>query len=143
MFTDLRTWPARRRMITGGVAIVAFTGLALASGLVRVSDSGLVFPGTGWSIPAGVVGSILIGLIIASYIGTPIGADAPVRHALARLRPDRSLPRHRGQNYRAHPSGVAHPVVAVAAMVLLVWALRERLASELRTTARLGVSCRP
>ena len=125
-------------MITGGVAIVAFTGLALASGLVGVSDSGLVFPGTWWSIPAGVVGSILIGLIIASYIGTPIGADATLCDtrwpgfgliALFLATDARTIV--------PILTGITRPVVAVAAMVLLVWALRERLASERRTTARL------
>ena len=38
MFTALRTWPARRPMITAGVAAGAFAGLVLASGLVGVPD---------------------------------------------------------------------------------------------------------
>lgn len=139
MFSDLRTWQARRRIIAAGVAMLAFAGLVLASGLVGVTDGGLAFPGAWWAIPAAVVGSLLIGLIIASYVRTPIGADATLCDtrwpgfgliALCLATDARTL--------APMLTGVTRPVVAVAALVLLVWALRERLASERRATARLN-----
>lgn len=139
MFRDLRIWPARRLIIATGVAIIAIVGLVLASGLVGVSGGGVVLSGDWWSIPAAVAGSALVGLIIASYIGTPIGADATLCDtrwpafgliALSLSADVRS----------AAPllTGVTRPVVAVAAMLLLVWALRERLVKERRATARLA-----
>lgn len=139
MFTDLRTWPARRGAITAGVAIVAITGLVLTSGLVGVTAGGVAFSGAWWSIPAVVVGSVLVGLIIASYVGTPIGADATLCDtrwpsfgliALFLATDSRTV--------APILTGVTRPVVAAAALVLLVWALRERLASESKATARLN-----
>ncbi len=38
MLAELRIWSARRRMIAAGVAIVAFVGLVIASGVVTGRD---------------------------------------------------------------------------------------------------------
>ncbi len=138
MFGDLRTWPARRRMIAAGVATLAFAGLVLSAGLIGVTVGGLAFPGVWWSIPADAVGSVFIGVIIASYFGTPIGAEAtlcdtrwPGFGLLALfLATD-------ARTVAPMLTGVTRPVVAVGALVLVVWAVRERLASEHRATARL------
>ena len=139
MFGDLRGWAARRRMIATGVAILAFAGLMLASGLVDVAEGRLAYPGVWWAIPAAAVGSLLIGLVIASYFRTPIGADATLCDtrwpgfgliALFLVTDTRTV--------EPLLTGVTRPVVAAAALALLVWALRERLASERRATARLN-----
>ncbi|MET4704914.1 hypothetical protein [Frigoribacterium sp. UYMn621] len=139
MFGDLRGWTARRRMIATGVAIVALGGLMLASGLVEVADGRLSSPGVWWAIPALAIGSLLIGLVIASYFRTPIGADATLCDtrwpgfgliALFLATDARTV--------EPLLTGVTRPVVAAAALVLLVWALRERLASERRATASLN-----
>lgn len=138
MFTELRTWPARRRLIAAGVAIVAFAGVVLASGIVGVADGALSFPGPWWAYLVVAAGTSLVGLVVASYIGTPIGADAtlcdtrwPVLGLIALyLATDLNT---------AVPmiTGIARPAVAVAALALLVWALLERLATERRAVARL------
>lgn len=139
MFTDLRTWSARRIVITAAVAIAALTGLVLASGLVGIEVGALALPGAWWAVPAAAAGSILIGLVVASYIGTPIGADATLcdtRWPVFGL-----IALYVATDARsAAPvlTGITRPVVAVAALVLLVWALRERLASERRATERLS-----
>lgn len=137
MFSDLRIWPVRRWAITAGIASVAIAGLVLASGLVAVTGGVLTFPGDWWSIPAAVACSILIGLVIASYLGTPIGADAtlcdtrwPTLGLIAIFLATDS------RSVAPMLTGVTRPVVAVAALVLLVWALRERLMGERRATAR-------
>ena len=137
MFSDLRIWPIRRWAITAGIASVAIAGLALASALVAVTGGNLTFPGDWWAIPAVVVCSILTGLVIASYFGTPIGADAtlcdtrwPTLGLIAIFLATDS------RTVAPILTGATRPVVAVAALVLLIWALRERLMGERRATAR-------
>lgn len=139
MFGDLRVWPARRRVIAGGVAIAAFAALILASGTVGVVGGAIAVLGAWWSIPAVAVGSVLIGLVVASYFGTGIGADAtlcdtrwPVFGFIALLLATDAR--------TAVPilTGITRPVVAVAAIALLVWALRARLSTERRAQARLS-----
>jgi hypothetical protein len=136
MFNDLRAWPSRRRIISSGVATVVMAALVIASGLVAVTGGTLTFPGDWWAIPAAVVCSILIGLVIASYFGTPIGADAtlcdtrwPALGLIAIFLATDS------RTVAPMLTGVTRPVVAIAALVLLIWALRERLMSEHRAIA--------
>jgi len=147
MFGDLLVWPTRRRLIAGGVAVVAFAALLLASGVVGVVGGAITVLGAWWSIPAVAVGSLLIGLVVASYFGTRIGADAtlcdtrwPAFGFIAMLLATDAR--------SAVPLlvGITAPVVAVAAIVLLVWALHARLSSERRASADEGetcVTCRP
>jgi len=138
MFAELRTWPARRRMIAAGVAIVAFAVVVLASGILGVVDGVLSFPCPWWAYLAVAAGAGLVGLVVASYIGTPIGADATLcdtRWPVFGL-----IALYLATDLRtAAPmvTGIARPAVAVAALALLVWALLERLASERRAVARL------
>ena len=132
---SLRRWPARRRLIVAAVAGMVLVGLALAAGTVAFVDGSLVFPGTGWADAVTVVGAGLIGLVVASYVDAPIGADATLcdlrwpalglislylstdlRTAVPLLEP-----------------GI-RPVVSVAASALLVWALLARLNSEYKAT---------
>ncbi|TFD45031.1 hypothetical protein E3T55_19755 [Cryobacterium frigoriphilum] len=79
----------------------------------------------------------MIGLIVASYIGTPIGADATLCDtrwpalgliALYLTTEIRSLD--------PIVIGAARPVLIAAAGALLIWALRERLVSERRANTR-------
>lgn len=136
MFSDLRIWPVRRWAITAGIASVAIAGLMLASALVAVTGGTLTFPGDWWAIPAAVTSSIITGLVIASYFGTPIGADATLCDtrwpALGLITIFLAT-----DNRTVAPmlTGVTRPVVAIAALVLLIWALRERLMSEHRAMA--------
>jgi hypothetical protein len=132
MFSELRTWPARRWSIAGGTAIAAFVGLAVASGTITVAG-GLGFAAPFWAYLASAVGSGLLGLVVASYIAPPIGADAtlcdlrwPVL-ALIGLSLSTDV-------RTAVPllTGVERPAVAVTAVALLVWALVERLRLEHR-----------
>jgi len=134
-------------MITAGVALIASAALVVASGIVRATAGGLAFPGAWWSIPAVAAGSILVALIIASYVGTPIGADAtlcdtrwPALGLIALFLATDTM------TVAPVLTGITPPVVAVAAILLLVWALRERLASERRAMDGDGevcLTCRP
>lgn len=142
MFADLRAWPLRRRAIAIAVAVVAFAAVVAVAGLASPLIAPVPMagpagsPGIAWlSLAAAAVAAGLAGLVVASYAGTPIGADAtlcdtrwPVLGLVAMtLATDiRS----------AEPllTGAVRPVVALAAVALLAWALRERLASERRAT---------
>ncbi|MBC7442785.1 MAG: hypothetical protein H7311_09740 [Ramlibacter sp.] len=148
LFGELRTWSRQRRLIASGVATVAVVGLSLVSGTVSVSGGALVFPGAWWGYLLTVAGSGLVGLIVSGYVDAPIGAEAtlcdlrwPVLGLVAlSLSTDLRT---------AVPllDGFVRPVVAAAAVVLLVWALRERLQSERDAVAREDgeacTTCRP
>ena len=133
MFADLRVWPARRWLIVAAVAVGAF--ITLATGYASIAGGAGDAPW--WTVAATALGASLIGLIVASYIGTPIGADATLCDArwpalgliaLYLTTEVRSLD--------PVVSGAARPVLAAAALTLLFWALRERLTSERRATTR-------
>ena len=120
-------------MITAAVAAAAF--VAFVTGYApRANDA----DGALWfTVAATALGASLIGLIVASYVGTPIGADATLCDtrwpalgliALYLTTEVRSLD--------PIVSGAARPVLAAAALTLLIWALRERLVSERRATTR-------
>ena len=148
MFADLRAWPTRRRLIAAAVAAAAFVTLLVASGLLEFAGA----PGAApwWSYALAAVGSALIGLVVGSYIGAPIGADAtlcdtrwPVLGLIA-LYLATDL-----RSVEPVLTGAVRPVVALAAIALLAWALRERLVSERRATADADpegaacTTCRP
>ena len=136
MLTELRTWPGRRRMIAAGVAAAVLAMLTLASGAVAVVGGSLVFPGAPWAYAVTIVGAGLIGLVVASYFDAPIGGEAtrcdvrwPVLGLIAFYLTT--------ELHEAVPliSDAVRPVVAVAAVALLVWALLERLRSEHRAVS--------
>ena len=136
MFTELRIWPTRRWIVAVGVAVVAFAGLMITSGMVATADGVLAFPGPWWAYAVAAAGTSVVGLIVASYIATPIGADATLcdlRWPILGL-----IALHLSTDLRtAVPvlTGAVRPAVAVAAVALLVWALVERLGRERRAIA--------
>lgn len=131
VFADLRSWSTRRWLIATGVAAFAFIALATGFAPLIGGSVGSLW----WTILATALGAGLIGLIVSSYVGTPIGADATLCDtrwpalgllALYLATEVRSLD--------PLVTGAARPVLAAAALALLVWALRERLSSEGRAT---------
>ncbi|HSO01028.1 MAG TPA: hypothetical protein VLS46_00775 [Gaiellaceae bacterium] len=137
----LRRWPAVRWAAALAVAVLSAGLLVISSGLASALVGAPTGAGVGadagtlWPFAAVAAGSALIGLIAASYLRTPIGADA----TLCDLRwPALGLlALHVATDLRsAEPLlvGATRPVVALAAVALLLWALRERLASERRAT---------
>ena len=128
---ELGRWPAIRWAAALAAASLSAVLLVFASALplARADAASL------WSLAAVAAGSALIGLVVASFLRTPIGADA----TLCDLRwPSLGLlALHLSTDLRsAEPllSEAARPAVAVAAICLLIWALRERLARERRAT---------
>lgn len=147
MFADLRAWPTRHRLIAAAVAAAAFALLLVASGLVAGAPAAAPW----WNYALAAVGSGLIGLVVGSYIDAPIGAEATLcdtRWPTLGL-----IALYLATDIRSvEPvlTGVVRPVVALAAIALLAWALRERLVSEHQATADAGTedgaactTCRP
>ena len=140
LFTDLRTWTPRRWLIA--TAIAAAVLIALSIGYApSAGGAGIALWGT---VAVTSLGASLIGLIVASYIGTPIGADATLCDtrwpalgliALYLTTEIRSLD--------PVVSGAARPVLIAGALAMLIWALHERLASERRATTRRDSSESP
>lgn len=148
MFADLRTWPRRRWLIALAIAAMVFVALVLAAGLLSPTGDSVW-----WTLPVTTVGSGLIGLIVSSYLGTPIGADATMCDtrwpllgliALYLTTEVRSL--------EPVLTGMVRPAVAAAALALLIWALHERLSSEREATRASSIggadgevctTCRP
>ncbi|SEN34811.1 hypothetical protein [Cryobacterium luteum] len=130
LLADLRTWPRRRQLIALGVATAVVVGILATTGLLSGPAVSLC-----WTIPTVVVGSMLIGLIVSSYLGTPIGADAtlcdtrwPILGVIALYLTTEI------HSFQPIFSAPVRPVVAAAAVALLVWALHERLESERKAT---------
>ena len=120
-------------MIVAAVAVGAF--LALSTGYAPIADG--VSDALWWRVAATVFGASVIGLIVASYFGTPIGADATLCDArwpaLGLVALYLTTEAH---SLDPVVSGAARPVLATAALTLLIWALREQLASERLATTR-------
>ncbi|MCY7324973.1 MAG: hypothetical protein LH605_02435 [Microbacteriaceae bacterium] len=138
LIAELRRWPTVRWAAALAAAALSAGLLVIASALPVASGADA---GTLWSLAAVAAGSALIGLIVASYLRAPIGADAllcDLRWPAVGL-----LALHFSTDLRsAEPilDGAVRAIVAFAAIALLLWALRERLvrerlASERRATA--------
>jgi len=130
VFADLRSWSLRRWLIALAIAAVVFAALVLSAGFLSAAG-----PSVWWTIPVTAVGSALIGLIVSSYLGTPIGADAtmcdtrwPILGLIALYLTT--------EVHSLEPifSGIVRPALAAAAVALLIWALHERLSSERKAT---------
>ena len=136
LFTDLRTWTPRRWLIAtalaAGILIVLSIGYAPSAG--GAGGAGIALWGT---VAVTALGASLIGLIVSSYIDTPIGADATLCDtrwpALGLVTLYLTTEIH---SLDPVVTGAARPVLIAAALAMLIWALRERLVSERRAITR-------
>ncbi len=149
------THRGRRRRVLIGIAAAAGAGLlwALTTGYAPFGMP-VAHTATWWGLLAGITGSGLVGAVVASYFGAPIGAAA----TRCDLRwPALAVLGLSFANDLRSPvpvlSGWSQPAVDVAALALLVWALAERVRLERsvmsRTTGGMGTdgpsctTCRP
>lgn len=139
----LRTWPARRWLVTAAATAAFVLVVAIPTDLIDTPVFGREIPPTWWSWPSLLASSILGGLLIATYVRAP-------------EQPDRAASRRGGWiggalTYFAVGCPVCNklvllalgsagavtwfepvqPVLQVAALLLLAWALRSRLLGEL------------
>lgn len=141
---SVRGWRRPRIVVAGITAVAAAVAIIASSGASGAAGSAW------WSIPAIAAGTLLAGLTVGSYLGTPIGAEATVCDTrwpilgLAGL----ALGSSAGPNSLlaylfnwATPTllgAVIQPAVSLAAVALLGWALRVRLDLERTALAPVG-----
>ena len=69
-------WSARRRFVAAGASVLYALLIAIPTDLVDTPLFGREIPPTWWSWPALVVSSVLAGLLTATYVADP-AADGP------------------------------------------------------------------
>lgn len=139
----LLTWPARR----WAVALLAAVGFALfvavPTDLVDTPLFGREVPPTWWAWPSLLVSSLLGGLLVATYVRAPEQPDRPAAtrggwiggvltyFAVGCPVCNKLVLLALGSAGAMTWFEPFQPVLQVAAVVLLLWALRSRLSGEL------------
>jgi len=149
MIGALRAWPARRWWIAAAVALGSALAIAIPTALIETPIFGREIPPTWWAWPALVVSSVLIGLLVASYVADParvttdrattrggwagsvltfFAVGCPVCNKLVLLALGTS-----GALTWFEP---VQPFLQLLAVAVLAWALRTRLRGELACRIR-------
>jgi len=140
----LRAWPPRRWAIAAVAGALSTIALAIPAALIPNPIFGRAIEPEWWSWPVTIVTGLLAGLVIATYVGVPpktttttdkggragvIGAvvsffavGCPVCNKLVLI----AL----GTTGAVQWFAPIQPILAVAGIALLVWALRTRLKGE-------------
>ncbi|MGN6302979.1 MAG: hypothetical protein ACTHN8_17990 [Angustibacter sp.] len=137
----LRSWPTRRWLVAATTAIVVTLVTAIPTDLIDTPVFGREVPPTAWAWPALVVSSALAGLLTATYVAsaqpavssserrglvggllTYFAVGCPVCNKLVLL----AL----GASGAMRWFAPVQPVLQVAAVALLAWALQQRLRGE-------------
>jgi hypothetical protein len=162
----LRMWPARRWGIAGIAAVLSTAALAIPTALIPNPVFGRAIEPEWWSWPVTILTGILAGLLVATYIATPrvdsgsaedtaddgnstdhldragkagvvgglvsfFAVGCPVCNKLVLI----AL----GTTGAVQWFAPIQPILAVAAIGLLLWALRRRLVGEISCAVRTSV----
>ncbi|MDP2775219.1 MAG: hypothetical protein Q8O61_16830 [Nocardioides sp.] len=148
MIDTLRLWPARRWLIAVVTAVAFVLVIGIPTDLIDTPVFGREVPPTWWALPSLLVSSALAGLLVASYVANPVhtptdrgstrggwagsaltffAVGCPVCNKLVLLALGSA-----GAMTWFEP---VQPLLQVAAIVLLAWALRQRLRGELTCAA--------
>jgi hypothetical protein len=76
MLATLRAWPLRRWLVVGGATIGYALLVAVPTDLVDTPAFGREVPPTWWAWPALVASSLLAGLLTATYVAAPSPSDS-------------------------------------------------------------------
>lgn len=144
MIAALALWPARRWLTAALAAVAVVVFIAVPTDLIDTPVFGRAIPPTWWAWPSLLVSAALAGLLTASYVANPAqpGTDraasrggwigtaltyfavgCPVCNKIVLLALGSA-----GAVTWFQP---AQPVLQVAGLALLAWALRKRLLGEL------------
>jgi hypothetical protein len=152
MLTALRTWPARRWGVAAIAAVLSTLALAIPAALIPNPIFGRAIEPEWWSWPVTIATGILAGLVIATYVNVaPSPANDPevgepeVKDTAGRAGVIGGLVSFfavgcpvcnklvliaLGSTGAVQWFAPIQPILAVAALGLLVWALRRRLQGE-------------
>lgn len=144
MIAALRLWPARRWLVAALSAAALVLAIGIPTDLIDTGVFGREVPPTWWAWPALLVSSALAGLLVASYVVSPartttdrattrggwvgtaltfFAVGCPVCNKIVLLALGTA-----GAMTWFEP---VQPLIQVAAVALLAWALRQRLLGEL------------
>ncbi|WP_448006784.1 hypothetical protein [Agromyces bauzanensis] len=128
---ELRSWP-RSRGWTAAVAGVGAAALLLATGGLVTSATSVPW----WAWPVIAAGALLFGLVVATFRGAPVGAEPVVCDLRWPVLGFVGLSLATEQ-VSAVPmiDPLVRPVVALAAIALLVYGLVDRMSRERRMIA--------
>lgn len=135
----MRGWPARRWLVAAAAAVVFALAAGLPTDVIPNPLTNRVEPVTWWSYPTLAVTAVLGGLVFATYVRSPaqpvatgkttgggllsaLAIGCPVCNKLVVLA--------FGTSSAMSLWAPLQPLLAVASLILLGWALRTRLAAE-------------
>ncbi|MGC0366514.1 hypothetical protein ABH922_004498 [Rhodococcus sp. 27YEA15] len=147
LFADgLRSWTSRRWSVTAAVAVIVYVVVAIPTDLIDTPYFTREVPPTWWSHPVLIVSAVLTGLLVATYVASPIPRDrersgrgmagtvltffavgCPVCNKLVLL----ALGSAGAMQY-FEP---IQPLLAILSIGLLLWALTRRVLQENRCRA--------
>jgi len=140
-FGQLRGWPLRRWLVAAGTAAMVYVAVAIPTVLIPNPWFAREIPPTWWSQPSLVASAVLTGLLLASYVASPLArtgktnkagvvgsaitffaVGCPVCNKLVLI----ALGSAGAMTY-FEP---VQPVLALLSLGLLVWALLRRVSAE-------------
>lgn len=150
----LRRWRWRwpRVTVAGVAAITVAAAVISMNGMMTASQT------PWWNIAAVTIGSLLAGLVVGSYVGAPIGAQAtvcdtrwPILGIAGLVLATPSAPANVSTHLLSGASptvlaGAVQAVIAIVSLALLMWAVGERFELERKavspsTSMESGESC--
>jgi hypothetical protein len=79
LLADLRAWPARRWAVAAAATVGFALFVAIPTDLVDTPVFGREIPPTWWAWPSLLVSSVLGGLLVATYVNPVLADTAPTR----------------------------------------------------------------
>lgn len=141
VFMQLREWPLRRWLVAAATATLVYVAVAIPTVLIPNPWFAREIPPTWWSHPSLAASAILTGLLLASYVASPLGAarktnkagvmgsvitffavGCPVCNKLVLIALGSA-----GATTYFEP---VQPLLALLSIGLLVWALLRRVSQE-------------
>lgn len=147
LLSQIRQWPRRRWAAAAITAILTYLVVAIPTDLINTPFFAREVPPTWWSQPALIVSALLSGLLVATYVAAPVPEDTrgskagglgaivtffavgcPVCNKIVLI----ALGSAGAMQY-FEP---IQPLLAVASVVLLTWAIHRRVTQESRCAIR-------
>ena len=139
--TNMRRWPLRRWLVGAFVAVLIYVAVAIPTALIPTAFFSREIPPTWWSYSVLAISSLLTGLLVATYVASPVASTGitnksgvfasiltffavgcPVCNKLVLLALGSA-----GAMTFFEPM---QPLLAVASIAMLVWALLRRISQE-------------
>ena len=138
---QFKTWPARRWVVAAGSGVGFAVFVAVPTDLIDTPLFWREIPPTWWSWPAVIVSSLLAGLLTATYVATPADHTRPARRggyagglltffAVGCPVCNKLVLIALGSAGAMTWFEPVQPLLQVAAIAVLAWALRQRIRSE-------------